>query len=51
MIATPDAEFIRVQDTDLAGKPDTLILEWAARHGYVVLTHDAIPCAAISMIA
>lgn len=36
----PEAEFLRVQDTELAGKPDTLLLEWAAHHGYVVLTHD-----------
>jgi hypothetical protein len=36
----PAAELLRVQDTELAGQPDTMILEWAAQHGYVVLTHD-----------
>jgi hypothetical protein len=36
----PEAELLRVQDTELASKPDTLILEWAARQGYIVLTHD-----------
>lgn len=35
-----DSEIIRVQDTELASKPDSLILEWAARHGYIVLSHD-----------
>ncbi len=36
----PDAEILRVQDTELESQPDPLVLEWAARHGYVVLTHD-----------
>lgn len=36
----PDAEFLRVQDTELAGKPDPVLLGWAAQNGYVVLTHD-----------
>ncbi len=36
----PDAEFTRVQDTELAGKPDTLVLEWAAHHDFIVLSHD-----------
>ena len=35
-----EAEFLRVQDTELAGKSDPMILEWAARHGYIVLSHD-----------
>lgn len=35
-----DVEIIRIQDTALAGEPDTLILEWAAQHNYIVLTHD-----------
>ena len=33
-------EFIRVQDLQLQGAEDELILEWAAVRGYVLLTHD-----------
>lgn len=36
----PDAEFVRVQDTELFGKPDPLLLEWALEHDYFLLTHD-----------
>jgi len=36
----PEVELLRVQDTELASQPDTMILEWAAHHGYIVLTHD-----------
>lgn len=36
----PDIDLTRIQDTELAGKPDTLILEWAAQHNYIVLSHD-----------
>lgn len=36
----PDANITRIQDTELAAGPDTIILEWAAQHNYVVLTHD-----------
>lgn len=36
----PSAEFLRVQDTELAGMPDMMLLDWAARQGYLVLTHD-----------
>lgn len=35
-----DVDITRIQDTELAGKSDTLILEWAAQHDYIVLTHD-----------
>ena len=33
-------EFRRVQDTELAEQPDTTLLEWAAQHRYIVLSHD-----------
>ncbi|MFN8374819.1 MAG: DUF5615 family PIN-like protein [Anaerolineae bacterium] len=33
-------DITHVQDTDLAGKPDTSVLEWAARKGYIILSHD-----------
>jgi hypothetical protein len=36
----PDVDIMRIQDTDLAGEPDTLVLEWAAQHNYIVLSHD-----------
>jgi hypothetical protein len=34
-------EITRVQDVQLQGAKDELILEWAASQGYVLLTHDA----------
>jgi predicted nuclease of predicted toxin-antitoxin system len=36
----PELDILRIQDTPLAGAPDTLVLEWAAEHGRVLLTHD-----------
>ena len=36
----PEVELLRVQDTELVGQSDMNILEWAARHGYVVVSHD-----------
>jgi predicted nuclease of predicted toxin-antitoxin system len=36
----PGVNITRIQDTILAGEPDSLILEWAAQHGFIVLTHD-----------
>lgn len=36
----PDADITRVQDTEMAGKPDPLVLEWAEKHGFIILTHD-----------
>jgi predicted nuclease of predicted toxin-antitoxin system len=33
-------EFIHVRDVGLAAAPDPIILEWAAAHGLVLLTHD-----------
>lgn len=36
----PDADLTRIQDTELAGKADTVILEWTAQHNYFVLSHD-----------
>jgi hypothetical protein len=36
----PDAEITRIQDTELAEQPDTVILEWAALQGFIVLMHD-----------
>jgi hypothetical protein len=36
----PDLDMVRVQDVGLAGAKDPTVLEWAAREGRIVLTHD-----------
>ncbi len=36
----PAINIVRVQDVGLSGASDPAILEWAAREGRVVLTHD-----------
>ena len=36
----PDLDVVRVQDVGLSGSSDPEILEWAAREGRVVITHD-----------
>jgi uncharacterized protein with PIN domain len=36
----PDVDMIRVQDTELSGADDPAVLEWAARQGRILLTHD-----------
>lgn len=36
----PKVEIIRAQDTELAGEPDQVLLEWAAKYGYIILSHD-----------
>lgn len=35
-----DVDMIRIQDTELYGKDDSAVLEWAAREGRILLTHD-----------
>ena len=37
----PDADIVRVQDAGLEGADDTVVLEWAAGEGRVLLTHDS----------
>lgn len=37
---SPDVDIVRVQDAGLAGRSDVEVLEWAAREGRVLLTHD-----------
>lgn len=37
----PDLDIVRVQDAGLRGKEDPVVLEWAAKEGRVLLTHDA----------
>lgn len=36
----PDVDVVRVQDVGLSGADDPAVLEWAARTGRVLLTHD-----------
>jgi Domain of unknown function (DUF5615) len=36
----PHADITHVQDTELMSEPDPIVLAWAAKHGYIVLTHD-----------
>jgi predicted nuclease of predicted toxin-antitoxin system len=36
----PDLDIARVQDAGLSGADDPAVLEWAAREGRIVMTHD-----------
>lgn len=36
----PEIDIVRVQDVGLSEADDPTVLEWAARQGRVVLTHD-----------
>ncbi len=36
----PELDLVRIQDTDLTGSPDPVILAWAAREDRILLTHD-----------
>jgi hypothetical protein len=36
----PDVDMIRVQDTEISSADDPTILEWAAKQGRILLTHD-----------
>lgn len=36
----PSLDIVRVQDVGLSGVEDPIILDWAAREGRVLLTHD-----------
>lgn len=36
----PNLDIVRVQEAGLSGAVDTDVLEWAAREGRVLLTHD-----------
>jgi predicted nuclease of predicted toxin-antitoxin system len=36
----PDLDLVRVQDVGLSGIEDPTILEWAAKEGRILLTHD-----------
>jgi hypothetical protein len=49
----PDLDLVRVQDVGLMETPDPEILEWAAGHGRVLLSHDVstVPPAAYQRVA
>ncbi len=36
----PELDLVRVQDVNLSGRHDTLILEWASHEERILLTHD-----------
>ncbi|MDK3157340.1 DUF5615 family PIN-like protein [Kamptonema cortianum] len=36
----PDVDMIRVQNTELSDADDPTVLEWAAKEGRILLTHD-----------
>jgi hypothetical protein len=36
----PDLDILRVQDAGLAGRDDEEVLDWAAREGRILITHD-----------
>ncbi|MEW6365065.1 MAG: DUF5615 family PIN-like protein [Acidobacteriota bacterium] len=36
----PSIDIVRAQDVELSGKRDDELLEWAARYGRAVLSHD-----------
>ncbi len=36
----PDLDIVRIQDVGLSGADDPAVLEWCAREGRVLLTHD-----------
>lgn len=36
----PSVEIVRVQDTEMEGYPDQQLLDWAAKHDYLILSHD-----------
>ncbi len=40
LLRQPDLDLVRVQDVGLMKTEDAVILEWAAREGRILLTHD-----------
>ncbi len=40
LASLPDLDGIRVQDTEIYEAPDPAVLEWAAKEGRILLTHD-----------
>lgn len=40
LLRRPDLDLVRIQDVGLEGAEDTAVLDWAAEHGRILLTHD-----------
>jgi hypothetical protein len=40
LVAKPDADIIRVQDTEMLGASDPDLLAWATSQSRILLTHD-----------
>ncbi len=36
----PDLDMVRIQDVNLSGAKDAPVLEWCAKEGRILLTHD-----------
>lgn len=36
----PDLDIVRIQDAGLSGADDPAVLDWAAREGRILMTHD-----------
>jgi len=49
----PSCEFLRVREVGLEERPDTEILDYADRHGFLIVSHDVntMPAAAYARIA
>lgn len=47
-LRNPDLDLIRVQDSGLSGASDPTVLEWAAGHQRVLLTHDVATISAFA---
>lgn len=40
LLRTSGISLVRTQDTSLSGVSDGILLAWAAKNGYILLTHD-----------
>lgn len=40
LLRQPDLDMVRVQDTEISGADDEIVLEWAAQQNRILLTHD-----------
>ena len=40
LLRNPEIDIVRAQDVGLTGVKDEALLEWAASHGLILLTHD-----------
>lgn len=40
LLRQPDIDMVRVQDTEISGADDEIVLEWATQQNRILLTHD-----------